>query len=78
MNEQSEKVDAWLSLYETLPPYLDEGEKTVSMIAEEMGVDFRTTKRAVAQWVTEGRLVEVGMRRSHSGRPGMAYKIRSQ
>lgn len=72
----AEVVDAWAALYATLPPFLQEGEKTISMIQEELGVDFRTAKRIVVQWAKEGKLLEVGMRRSHSGRPGMAYRLK--
>jgi hypothetical protein len=71
-----EVLDAWAELYATLPPYPAEGEKIASQIAQEVGVDFRTIKRLIAQWISEGKLIEVGERRSHSGRPGMAYRLK--
>ncbi len=71
----AEIVDAWAALYSTLPPYLGENEHTQSMIAREMGVDLRAAKRQIAEWIAKGELVEVGIRRSRTGRSGMAYKL---
>jgi|WetSurSiteA1Bulk_404760.scaffolds.fasta_scaffold115734_2 hypothetical protein len=69
-------VDAWVALYDTAPPFLQDGEKTVTQISREMSIDMKTAKRFIAQWVQEGKLIEVGMRRSHSGRAGLAYKLK--
>lgn len=74
-SELRDEVDGWGALYDTAPRYLQEGEKTITMIAREMGVDTKTAKRLVAEWIAQGKLVEVGIRRSHTGRPGMAYKL---
>jgi hypothetical protein len=71
----SELLDAWVVLYDTLPPMLGEGEKTQTMIAREMGVDLKTAKRCIAEWVSSGKLIEVGERRSKLGRPGLAYRL---
>jgi hypothetical protein len=71
----SELLDAWAVLYDTLPPMLGENEKTVTMIAREMGVDMKTAKRCIDEWVANGKLICVGERRNRSGRPGKAYKL---
>jgi response regulator of citrate/malate metabolism len=76
MSKPADVVDAWVALYDTAPKYLQEGEKTITQISREMNIDMKTAKRFVAQWVEEGKLIEVGIRRSHSGRPGMAYKLK--
>jgi hypothetical protein len=67
--------DLWDALYSTLPPELGPGEKTIAMIAHEMGRDYKATKRLVAVWLENGKLVHVGIRASPFGKPADAYKV---
>ena len=63
MSEKDELVTTWLNLYETLPPLLGEGEKTIPMIANETGMDYWAASRAVHLWLKEGKIECVGKRR---------------
>jgi hypothetical protein len=67
--------DFWNELYKDVPIMLQPGEKTVSMMIEEIGraMEFDTMKRNVNRWVKEGKLISVGTRLV-KGRHAQAYR----
>jgi hypothetical protein len=71
----AEAIDEWAALYATLPPLLGEGEKTLPMIARDLQIDRDTAEKLVTGWIADGKVSEVGIRRTGNSRPVMAYKI---
>jgi len=76
MSKAIEAIDEWLALYETVPPMIEESEKSVNMIARELNMDVHTAKAYVDAWLAEGKIVEVGMRRTKQARPTMCYRLK--
>ena len=70
------ETDAWGTLYADVPIVIQEGEKTVRMMTQELGreIEFKTMQRQIKTWVKEGRLVSVG-KRIDQGKLAEAYKM---
>jgi hypothetical protein len=68
--------DLWDALYSTLPPEPAKGEKTIAMMAHDMGKDYKTMKRIVDGWLKASPppLEYVGKRLSF-GKPADAYRV---
>jgi Mn-dependent DtxR family transcriptional regulator len=52
----------WRQIYNSVLIEPQEGEKTIGMIAKELGVSYHTARYMVIRWVKEGRLISVGKR----------------
>lgn len=66
--------EQWKDLYESLPQPLKAGEKTIRMIAEDVGTDYRSKrfKDMLADLIQKGKIVSVG-ERVQSGKIVSAY-----
>lgn len=72
-----ELIREWTDLYaRDIAPYLGEGERTLSMIMEEAGIDGRTAKTLIKNWIEEGVIVSVGKRRNTRGQTLDAWKCK--
>jgi len=67
--------DFWEELYKDIPEPLQPGEKTVTMMMEEIGnLDRKSMERQIAKWIAEGRLICVGERFTIGNNRAKAYK----
>jgi Mn-dependent DtxR family transcriptional regulator len=67
--------DLWQALYDSVPPPLAEGEKTASMIADELGIDDGTARKFIRQWIKDGMVRFVGKRRNGASPFTDAYVV---
>jgi hypothetical protein len=67
--------DFWNELYRDVPIEIQEGEKTLRMMIEEIdrGMTHDTMKAQVKRWIKEGKIVSVGFR-IVGGKLAQAYK----
>lgn len=56
------EADLWNALYESIPTALAADEKTISIVATERGVMWKTAKGLIDHWVKDGKLESVGLR----------------
>ena len=75
MSKATDVIDEWVALYKTLPKELGEKEKTVSMVANELGVSSRTAHNFIDQWIKDGVLEYVGKRRATHGLICDAWRV---
>lgn len=77
MSKGSDVIDKWAALYEhKIPPILGEGEKSISDIARENGIDHKTAKRYIDEWIDAGIIESVGLRRVKKGAAVEAYRVK--
>ena len=67
MSKATDAVDEWAAFYATLPKELGKKEKTVTMLANELGVSTRTAHLYIKRGVKEGFLEYVGERKAAHG-----------
>lgn len=67
----------WEELFKDVPVMLQDGEKTISMMINELGrpMDFKTMQNQVKRWVAEGKLEPVGKRIVANGKAAEAYRV---
>jgi len=76
MSKATDTIDAWAKLYEKdVAPRLGEGEKSLVMIAKELGVDRKTAMRLIEKWLADGSIISVGERRINKGLTVEAWKV---
>ena len=75
MSKATDAVDEWAAFYATLPKELGEKEKTVTMLANELGVSTRTARLYIESWVKDGWLEYVGKRRATHGLICEAWRV---
>ena len=73
--DKAKVIKEWEELYSMVPPLLADGEKTINMVALELGIDPRTARKYIEQWILDGKIVHVGKRRTGNGPDADAYKI---
>jgi hypothetical protein len=65
----------WDELYKDIPLPLQPGEKTITMMMEEIGsLDRHSMDRQIAKWIVEGKLICVGERLTIGNNRAKAYK----
>ena len=68
---------SWQELYAEVPILIQEGEKTVRMMMDELGrdIEFKTMQRQIKMWVNDGKLKSIGKRIDPNGKLAEAYKV---
>ena len=72
----TELVDAWQSLYDSLPPPIDKAtDRYVSQLVDEWHMDRHTVVDLLKEWEGEGKVTKVGKRRLENGRSVECWKV---